>query len=93
MGKPNIFLGVKLIYDQDGIWIHQRIYIKDLLQRYGMENYNPFKVPMSTMERQVGTPTVPLSARTVGVLLLAFKDLEGYKEKSIHIPFSETLQA
>ena len=48
MGKSNIFLGADLVYDQDGIWTHQRRYIKDLLQRYGMENCNPLRVPMST---------------------------------------------
>ena len=26
MGKPSIFLGAELVYDQDGIWIHQRRY-------------------------------------------------------------------
>lgn len=48
MGKTSIFLGAELVYDHDGIWIHQRIYIMDLLQRYGIENCNPLKVPMST---------------------------------------------
>ena len=35
MEKPSILLGAKLVYDQDGIWIHQKRYIKDLHQ--GME--------------------------------------------------------
>lgn len=48
MGKPSVFLGAELVYDHDGIWIHQRRYIMDLLERYGMENCNPLKVPMST---------------------------------------------
>ena len=48
MEKPSIFLGAELVYDHDGIWIHQRRYIMDLLERYGMENCNPLKVPMST---------------------------------------------
>lgn len=48
MGKPSIFLGAELVYDHDGIWIHQKRYIMDLLQRYGIENCNPLKVPMNT---------------------------------------------
>lgn len=48
MGKPSILLGAELVYGHDGIWIHQRRYIMDLLHRYGMENCNPLKDPMST---------------------------------------------
>ncbi|KAG0616227.1 hypothetical protein M758_5G099900, partial [Ceratodon purpureus] len=38
-------MGAELVSDWDGIWIHQRRYIREI---YGMENYNPLKVPMST---------------------------------------------
>lgn len=48
MGKLSIFLGAELVYGRDGIWIHQKKYIKDILKSYGMENCNPLRVPMST---------------------------------------------
>ena len=30
LGKPSIYLGAELVYDKNGIWIHQRRYIQDI---------------------------------------------------------------
>ncbi|GJU48750.1 retrovirus-related pol polyprotein from transposon TNT 1-94 [Tanacetum coccineum] len=48
MGKLNFFLGLQIKQMEDGIFFNQSKYIKEMLKKYGLEDYKPTKTPMST---------------------------------------------
>jgi hypothetical protein len=48
LGAARLYLGVEIEYYRSGIWLHQRRYIKTLLQKFDMENCNPASTPMCT---------------------------------------------
>ena len=48
MGKLKFFLGLQIIQEQEGIFINQSKYIKDLLKKYQMKNLKPIIAPMGT---------------------------------------------
>ncbi|XP_028063233.1 uncharacterized protein LOC114266532 [Camellia sinensis] len=49
------FLGIEVIQRKDGIFISQSGYTKEILKRYGMENYNPKNTPVdSGVEQKKG---------------------------------------
>ncbi|KAK2370871.1 putative mitochondrial protein [Trifolium repens] len=46
LGKLNYFLGLEFLYRDDGIVLHQKKYIADVLKRFHMENCNEAETPM-----------------------------------------------
>ncbi|CAJ2653926.1 unnamed protein product [Trifolium pratense] len=46
LGKLNYFLGLEFHYASDGIVLHQRKYIEDVLKRFQMENCKAAETPM-----------------------------------------------
>ncbi|KAI3826790.1 hypothetical protein L1987_00846 [Smallanthus sonchifolius] len=48
LGVLKHFLGLELNYESDGILLHQRKYVFDLLVKFGMESCKPTRVPMES---------------------------------------------
>lgn len=46
LGLMKFFLGIEIIQRTDGIFICQRKYAGEVLQRFGMEDYNPVRNPI-----------------------------------------------
>ena len=46
LGKMKYFLGVEVLQNSDGIYISQKKYAKDILERFGMEKNNSLKNPI-----------------------------------------------
>ncbi|GKC51397.1 retrovirus-related pol polyprotein from transposon TNT 1-94 [Tanacetum coccineum] len=47
MGKLNFFLGLQIKQMEDGIFFNKSEYIKEMLQKFGLEDSKPTKMPMS----------------------------------------------
>ena len=45
-GISKLFLGIKLEFKLDEIYLHQRRYINSILKRFRMENYKPVTTPL-----------------------------------------------
>jgi hypothetical protein len=61
LGDAKYYLRVELTHTKEGIYFHQRGYIKKLLDRFGMSNCIPVAVPMnpcSKLQKQTHTPPV-----------------------------------
>ena len=48
MGEMNLFLGLQIKQTQDGIFVHQDRYTKDVLKKFDMGEGKPLLTPMST---------------------------------------------
>ncbi|GKC38304.1 retrovirus-related pol polyprotein from transposon TNT 1-94 [Tanacetum coccineum] len=48
MGELNFFLGLQIKQMEDGIFLNQSKYIKEMLKKFGLEDSKPTKTPMST---------------------------------------------
>ncbi|GKB18891.1 retrovirus-related pol polyprotein from transposon TNT 1-94 [Tanacetum coccineum] len=48
MGELNFFLGLQLKQLEDGIFFNQSKYIKEMLKKFGLKDFMPMKIPMST---------------------------------------------
>ncbi|GJR62109.1 retrovirus-related pol polyprotein from transposon TNT 1-94 [Tanacetum coccineum] len=48
MGKLNFFLGLQIKEMEDGILFNQSKYIKEMLEKFGLEKSKPMKTPMSS---------------------------------------------
>ncbi|GKA10890.1 retrovirus-related pol polyprotein from transposon TNT 1-94 [Tanacetum coccineum] len=48
MGELNFFLGLQIKQMEDGIFFNQSKYIKEMLKKFGLEDSNPMKSPMSS---------------------------------------------
>ncbi|GJY58323.1 retrovirus-related pol polyprotein from transposon TNT 1-94 [Tanacetum coccineum] len=48
MGELNFFLGLQIKQLEDGIFFNQSKYVKEMLQKFGLENAKPIKTPMSS---------------------------------------------
>jgi hypothetical protein len=48
IGELSFFLGLQIKQLKDGIFISQSKYLKDMLNKFGLENAKPFKTPMAT---------------------------------------------
>ncbi|GKC21048.1 retrovirus-related pol polyprotein from transposon TNT 1-94 [Tanacetum coccineum] len=48
MGELNFFLGLQLKLMEDGIFFNQSKYIKEMLKKFGLEDYKPMKTPISS---------------------------------------------
>jgi hypothetical protein len=47
LGQARLYLGVELLYNSLGTWLHQKRYIESLLIRFGMEQCNTLSIPMT----------------------------------------------
>jgi hypothetical protein len=47
LGQARLYLGIELLYNRLGTWLHQKRYIESLLVRFGMEQCNTLSVPMT----------------------------------------------
>jgi hypothetical protein len=47
MGKLNFFLGLQVKRTQDGIFVHQGMYTKDIRKKFDMGEAKPLSMPMS----------------------------------------------
>ncbi|GJZ38423.1 retrovirus-related pol polyprotein from transposon TNT 1-94 [Tanacetum coccineum] len=48
MGELNFFLGLQIKQMEDGIFFNQSMYIKEMLKKFGLEDFKPMKTPMSS---------------------------------------------
>ena len=48
MGELNFFLGLQIKQFEDGTFINQCKYIREMLKKFGMENAKPIDTPMAT---------------------------------------------
>ncbi|KAJ9542735.1 hypothetical protein OSB04_029241 [Centaurea solstitialis] len=48
MGELNFFLGLQVAQKEDGIFIHQSKYVKDILTKFGFTDVKPASTPMET---------------------------------------------
>ncbi|GJU95677.1 retrovirus-related pol polyprotein from transposon TNT 1-94 [Tanacetum coccineum] len=48
MGELNFFLGLQIKQMEDGIFFNQSKYIKEMLNKFGLEDSKPMKTPMSS---------------------------------------------
>jgi len=48
LGELKFFLGLQISQLNDGIFISQSKYIKEMLKKFGMEDYKPISTPMTT---------------------------------------------
>nr|GEW20298.1 hypothetical protein [Tanacetum cinerariifolium] len=48
MGELNLFLGLQIKQLEDGIVFNQSKYIKEMLKKFGLEDFKPIKTPMSS---------------------------------------------
>ena len=59
MGELNFFLGLQIKQTEEGIYIHQQKYIKELLKKYGLEaskvNHTPMGISTRLDEDSIGT--------------------------------------
>jgi hypothetical protein len=46
LGEVQMYLGAEVIKNQAGIWLHQRRYILQTLEKFGMSHCRPTKIPM-----------------------------------------------
>ncbi|GKF45499.1 copia protein, partial [Tanacetum coccineum] len=47
LGELNFFLGLQIKQIEDGIFLNQSKYIKEMLKKFGLEDSKPTKTPMS----------------------------------------------
>nr|GEU44884.1 retrovirus-related Pol polyprotein from transposon TNT 1-94 [Tanacetum cinerariifolium] len=48
MGELNFFFGLQIKQMEDGIFFNQSKYIKEMLKKFGLEDSNPMKTPLSS---------------------------------------------
>ncbi|KAJ9563127.1 hypothetical protein OSB04_008287 [Centaurea solstitialis] len=48
MGELTFFLGLQVVQKEDGIFIHQSKYVKDILHKFGFSDVKPASTPMET---------------------------------------------
>ena len=61
LGIAQNYLVVEIEYHPSGIFLHQREYIKKLLERFNLQNYNSAKLPMdpkAQLQKNMGSPSV-----------------------------------
>lgn len=46
LGEPQCFLGIKIDRNENGMFLSQSTYVRNLLKRFNMEDCNPSKTPM-----------------------------------------------
>ena len=61
IGEIKYFLGLQIVQNKEGIFISQTKYLKDLLERFGLETCKPVGTPMVTghkLSTKDETPTI-----------------------------------
>ena len=61
IGEMEIFLGLQIVQNKEGMFISQTKYLKDFLKRFGLETCKPIATPMVTgheLSTKDETPTV-----------------------------------
>ena len=48
LGELSFFLGLQICQSNQGIFISQTKYIREMLKRFGMEDWKPVNTPMKT---------------------------------------------
>lgn len=48
LGELTYFLGLQVQQAKDGIFLSQKKYLKQIMKKYGMEDYKPICTPMMT---------------------------------------------
>ncbi|GKC16641.1 retrovirus-related pol polyprotein from transposon TNT 1-94 [Tanacetum coccineum] len=48
MGELNFFLGLQIKQLEDGIFFNQSKYVKEMLKKFGLEDFKPIKTPMTS---------------------------------------------
>ena len=51
MEELNFFLGLQVKHTEDGIFINQSNYVKDLLKKFDLQEYTTTKTPMATVTK------------------------------------------
>lgn len=51
LGNLSYFIGLEVLQRTDGVFVSQRKFAKDLLQKFGMNNCNPSLTPMNRGEK------------------------------------------
>ena len=51
IGELTFFLGLHVLQDKDGIRVHQKRYLNEVVKKFGMENSKPYTTPMSPNTR------------------------------------------
>ncbi|XP_073525872.1 uncharacterized protein [Phyllobates terribilis] len=47
IGELNFFLGLQVVQKVEGIQIHQQMYLREIIKKFGMENSKPLHTPVS----------------------------------------------
>ena len=61
LGTAQNYLGVEIEYHPSGIFLHQRTYIKKLLEKFNLQNCNSAKLPMdprTQLQKNMGSLSV-----------------------------------
>jgi hypothetical protein len=61
LGTAQNYLGVEIEYHPSGIFLHQRSYIRKLLEKFKLQNCNSAKLPMdpkTQLQKNMGSPSV-----------------------------------
>ena len=61
LGSAQTYLGVEIEHHPTGIFLHQRTYIKKLLEKFNLQQYNSVKLPMdpkTRLQKNMGSPTI-----------------------------------
>jgi hypothetical protein len=74
LGLAHNYLGAEIVHQDNGIFVHQKIYIQKLLKKFGLQNCNPTNLPMDPklqLQRYTGSSRAdPLTYRSlVGSLI------------------------
>ena len=51
IGELTFFLGLHVVQGPDGIRVHQRKYLNEVVKKFGMETSKPYATPMSPNNR------------------------------------------
>lgn len=69
LGSLKFFLGLEVTQGEDGIFLKQELYAKELLKKFGMINCSPVMTPLQTNEKLINcdgdTPANPTSYRSL----------------------------
>ena len=60
IGEMDFFLGLQIVQNNDGIFISQTKYLKDLLKMFGLESYKPIGTPMITGHKLSSKDETPI---------------------------------
>jgi hypothetical protein len=63
LGPLHHFLGVLVEQRSDGLFLHQRQYARDILERAGMSNYKPYSTSVDTQAKVSSDMEPPTATR------------------------------